>query len=206
MTDAELIHQCLNNDRNAWDEFAQRFLPIIYGTIKNTSKDRFEKFGKQLSRDEYEEIVMELAHDVFVSLMADHCKALRKFEGRGGCPLGGYIGTIANRKALDYWRKIKDTESLDEEVAIGEGKPIKKQDMLSGEHDQLKNLLAKDTVSMLLENLDAQDRKLCELLFLQGMEAKDVAHEIGISVGHFYVRKQRVIQKLKESASKKEFC
>lgn len=206
MTDAELIQGCIDHNKKAWDEFVLRFSPIIYGTIKNRSKNHFEKYGKRASHYEYEEIVETLAHEVFVSILKDNCKALKTFGGL--CPLGGYIGTIANRKAIDYWRRLRNQESIDAEIDTQEGKMQKSFVGLEDDstRDGLKGVFNRDTVALLLNSLDEQERKLCELSFLDELPPNEVAQRLGINVDHFYVRKQRLVKKLKEIAAKKDIC
>ncbi len=206
MTDAELIKGCIDRDKKTWDEFVIRFSPIIHGSIRNTSKNHFEKYGKRASSFEYDEIVDELSHEVFVSILKDNCIALKKFAGH--CPLGGYIGTIANRKAIDYWRRLRNQESIDAEVDTQEGKMQKSFIGLQDDstREGLKDIFNRDTVALLLNGLDEQERKLCELTFLDELPPNEVAERLGINVDHFYVRKQRLIKKLKEIAAGKDIC
>ena len=206
MTDTELIQGCIDRDKKAWDEFVLRFSRIIYGSIRNTSKNNFEKYGKQVSDYEYKEIVETLAHEVFVSILKDNCRALKNFEDR--CPLGGYIGTIANRKAIDYWRRLRNQESIDAEIDTQEGKMQKSFAGLEDDstRDGLKGVFNRDTVALLLNSLDDQERKLCELFFIDGLPPNEVAERLEINVDHFYVRKQRLVKKLQEIAIRKNIC
>jgi RNA polymerase sigma factor (sigma-70 family) len=208
VTESELIQGCVTGDKKSKDDFILRFLPIIYGSIRNRTKSHFEKYGKRVSHDELEDIIEELAHDVVISLLDDNCKALKVFEGKGGCPLEGYIGTIAIRKAIDYWRSIKNMTSIQEseDSVLGPSKELIDAQIDSDAEENITGFIHKELVSKLLSYLDKDDKLLCELVFIQEQRSETIAEVLGISIDNLYVRKQRVLRKLRDISQQKKLC
>ena len=208
MDDFELIKRCAEKDPVARDAFIKQYLPIIYGSIRKASLSRFEKFGKRASHDEYDEIVKEIAHDVVISLFDNDCKVLKDFKGKDGCPLGGYIGAIAVRKAIDYWRRIKNINSIDEEEEREQGPSREIIDAQTDPESEkpFEDFINKESISVLLSFLEKEDRELCDRIFFKEQDPAVIAKELSISIDNFYMRKKRMLEKLKDIAKKKKIC
>ena len=208
MTDSELIQGCITGDKKSREELVLQFLPIIYGSIRNKTKSHFEKYGKRVSYDEHEDIVQELVHDVVISLLDDNCKALKVFEGKNGCPLGGYIGTIAIRKAIDYWRSIKNVTSIQEgeDSDLGQSKELIDAQIDPNAEDAFGGFINKELVSTLLSHLNEDEKYLCDLVFFQELKPEMIAKALTISVDNFYMRKQRLLKKLKDISRQENIC
>ena len=185
MKDFELIQGCISRDKQSWDSFVERFTRLIYDSILKTLK-RYAWPADQ-------QILDELHNDVFVYLLDNDCKILRAFRGDNGCELPHYIRTITVRKTVDYLRKQKRVYSIDERILTPE--------MVERALERQEDI---ETVDMLLAELKDDDRRLCRMFFKEGRRPEDIASQLGISVDNFYVRKQRVLRKLKQIAVSKK--
>jgi RNA polymerase sigma-70 factor, ECF subfamily len=87
--DRRLLARCLEGTDGAWDEFVDRFLPLIVHVVNATGKLRFGEIP-QPTRD-------DLVADVFLKLVEDDFAVLRRFRGQSS--LGTYLVVVCRRIA-----------------------------------------------------------------------------------------------------------
>ncbi|MBI3617737.1 MAG: SIMPL domain-containing protein [Candidatus Omnitrophica bacterium] len=148
MDDFELIKGCIAGGKRFWDVFVEQFTRLIYDSIIRT----FKKYGAEINQD----IIDDLHNDIFVFLLDDQYNALKAFEGRNGCTLASYIRTIAIRKTIDYWRRLRPTTSIDHEGDYEEGKRQKFFNELAifDNHDSLEQEDVLQMVEILFQHLE----------------------------------------------------
>ena len=73
-----------------------------------------------------------------------------------------------------------------------------------GDQEQIINQESQALLVELLETLPDKDKLLIELSYLRELPPEEVAQLLHISVGAFYTRKNRVIEKLKKMAQDKK--
>lgn len=200
MNDLILIRSCLGKEKKAWDNFIDQFSKLVYSSIIGA----FNKYGAKINDDDID----DLHNDVFLAFLEDDFHVLRIFEGRNGCSLASYIRTIAVRKTIDYLRRLKSNVSLDEEVDTQKGEKARfiKELAIFDSHRQLEEEESSKIVEMLLMGLDEKEKQLCSLCFFENHEPALAAQQLGISIDNYYVRKQRLLNKLKEIAINKNLC
>ena len=200
MNDFELIQGCISGDKDSWDQFAERFSRLIYDSILRT----FRKYGKDIDND----TVDDLHNDVFVSLLDNQYKALKIFEGRNGCQLASYIRTISVRKTIDFLRKLRPTTSIEADGEREDGGDPRLREKLSvSEADEsVKQYEMTEISEILLNELKEEERRFCQMMFTEKQSPEDIADKLNISVDNVYVRKQRILNKLKEIARNKNIC
>ncbi|MDP8259643.1 MAG: sigma-70 family RNA polymerase sigma factor [Candidatus Gygaella obscura] len=200
MEDFELIKGCVSGDKESWNTFVEQYTRLIYDSIIRT----FRRFGARIDND----IIDDLHNDIFVVLLKDNYRVLREFEGRNGCSLASYIRTIGVRKTIDYWRKQRPTISIDADKDTEEGKKVQfiKELSVFNIFDSLEKEEAVNIINELFIELKEEERKFCYLCFIDGIEPKEAAQQLGISVDNFYVRKQRALNKLKKIVKDKKIC
>jgi RNA polymerase sigma factor (sigma-70 family) len=191
------IQRCVSGEQAAWDEFVEKFTRLIYDSILRT----FRLYGHSSHSGG---IIDDLHHDVFVTLLDNRYHALRIFEGRNGCQLAQYIRTITVRKTVDYLRKQKPTRSLDDQSGDGDGgRGVFEEVSPPDANDPLVWHEAIRLTEVLLAELQEDERRFCQMCFREGREPEEVAKRFGISVENVYVRKSRLIKKLKQIAQEK---
>lgn len=200
MNDFELIKCCLEKEKKAWNDFVEKFSKLVYNFILKT----FKEYGAETNHDD----VDELHNDVFLTFLENNFHVLRVFEGRNGCSLASYIRTITIRKTIDHLRSLKSNVSLDEEISTQDGEKTRffKELAIFDSYQKLEEEEAAKVVEMLLIDLDEKEKHLCSLCFFENQEPALVAQQLDISIDNFYVRKQRLLNKLKEIAIKKNLC
>lgn len=186
--DHNLIQRCLAKEAKAWDEFVERYSRLIYDAIVRT----FERYGHPRQQD----VLADLHNDIFVLIIEEDCRVLRQFEGRNGCQLGHYLRTVSVRRAVDFLRKIKPTVSLDDDMFDGPGTvqiPHRNPDASVSLIKQEQN----ETLRLLMNRLSQSDREFCQLMMIEGLNPEQVSKKLKISIDYFYVRKKRLIEKLR---------
>jgi RNA polymerase sigma factor (sigma-70 family) len=200
MDDFELIKRCVSGNKAAWDCFVERFTRLIYDSVIRTLR----RCGHQVEQ----ELVNDLHQDIFVSFLEDRYKALREFKGRNGCRLAHYLRTIAVRKTVDHLRGSRRMESFDKE-ADGEGTRhfgLLKELAVFNTHRELDEREAAAITGALLSEIKEDDRRICQMFYHDGRKPKEIAQQFGITIEHFYVRKKRILDRLKEIAVDKKIA
>lgn len=190
MNDFELIQGCIGGRKESWDTFVSQYSSLIYDSIKRV----FRKYNIRISED----IIGDLHNDIFIILLKDQSRALKKFEGRNGCSLASYIRTIAVNRAVNYLKKYEFTISIDEEEETDEGKKKRfiKELAVFNSYDLLEKKDMEAILETLYVELGTKEQKLFRLCIDIGIPEK-IAEQLNVSIDHFYVLKQRLIQKLK---------
>lgn len=200
MEDSELIKGCVSGDKRYWDAFVEQYSRLIYDSIIRT----FKKFGVSVIND----VIDDLFNDVFLALLKDQCKVLREFEGRNGCTLASYLRTISVRRTIDCWRKQRPTISIEQESDTENGNKLEfiKELIFVEDHDSLFKEDAINIVNLIFAQLEKDEQRFCELCFIENKDPLEISSIIGISVDNFYVRKQRMLDKLRRIAKDKKIC
>ena len=93
--DRQLVERCISRDNKAWDAFVEKFQGLISHSIVHTLR----RYSFALEN----QIVEDLFHSVFLSLIENDAKKLRQF--RWQCKLSTWLHVIAVRATIDYLRK-----------------------------------------------------------------------------------------------------
>lgn len=200
MDDFELIEGCVLGNKQCWDEFVEKFSRLIFDSILRT----FRKYGANINND----VIDDLHNDIFVILLKGQCKALKEYEGRNGCSLASYLRTISVRRTIDYLRKQRPTVSIDQEIDTEEGKKLQFIKELSVFDDSysFNKEDAKKVVDLVFAELKEEEKKFCSLCFMENKNPEDLAKLFNISVDNVYVRKQRMLNRLKQIVKDKKIC
>ena len=105
-SDTKLIKACLAQDKVAWDMFVEKYSRLICHAIVNTLK--------KYSTAPENQMVDDLFHTVFLSLIEKNYKKLRQFQWK--CKLSSWLHIIAVRTTIDYLRKQSKHLSLNGET------------------------------------------------------------------------------------------
>ena len=181
--EGELLEGCISGNREEWDIFVKRYSKLIYHTIYKTLRVN----DQPANPDD----VNDLFQEVFTSLCAENSKKLRMFDPRKGCNLPSWIRMITVRMTIDHLRKNRPLASVDD-------LPIEPSQ--AGDQETIINEESISHIRKLLEKLPAKDKLLIELSYMRELPPEEVAQILHISVGAFYTRKNRIIDKLKNLA------
>lgn len=184
LTEDELLRGCILGSKEKWNIFVNQYSKLIYHTIYKTLRVN----DKPTRPDD----VNDLFQEVFASLCADNSKKLRMFDPEKGCSsLASWLRMITVRMTIDHLRKNKPTASIDE---------LPTEPAQVGDQEDIIDKESLNHLRSMLEKLHAKDKLLVELFFMRELPPEEVAQILHISVGAFYTRKNRVIEKLKKIA------
>lgn len=141
----------------------------------------------------------DLTHEVFLALFRDDGRRLRGFESRNGCSFAGWLRVVAIRLTIDVLRRDRRLVSLDDDgAAMTE---LRRTLQSTGDDPELavQGVETAARLNQAIASLGAKDRLLVELHILRGASLPAVATALGVSANAAYVRKSRVLERLRRS-------
>jgi RNA polymerase sigma-70 factor (ECF subfamily) len=168
------ISRLLGGDRQSWGKFVDRYAPVIYSAIF--------KLLKTYSGLADPEQAADLTQVVFMNLVTDNYRLLRKFDARRAS-MTTWLRLIARSRSLDVLRKRRIvTESLDSLVH----EPRAPVPLPMPEIDIPANLLS------------VRQMLIMRLLFDKDMEVDQVAKMLKISAQTVRSTKHKALTKLRK--------
>jgi RNA polymerase sigma-70 factor, ECF subfamily len=187
-SDTKLIIACLSQDKEAWDIFVEKYSRLICHAIVNTLR--------KYSTVPENQVVDDLFHTVFLSLVEKDYKKLRQFQWR--CKLSSWLHMITVRTTIDYLRKQSKHLSLNgetqEEISLKEniinGNPLPSELFEQKEEKRIFELIKND--------LTSTERLFIELYYCRELSSSEIAKTMNTSTNNVYQLKNRVRKKLKK--------
>lgn len=145
------------------------------------------------------DLAEDLTHEVFLALFRDDGRRLRNFEGRNGCSFTGWLKVVAVRCAIDRLRRDHRMHSLDDDTPA---MTALRRELRARTPDPEEALQGSQTAARLREaigELASKDRMLVEIHIVRGAPLDQVARALGVSANAAYVRKSRVLDRLRRS-------
>jgi len=199
MDDLEFVQRCVKGDKQAWDEFVDKYSRLIYNYIHSILK---LKGVNQFSQDN----IRDLFQDIFLLLAQDNFKKLRSFKARNGCSLASWLRRIVINHTIDYIRKTKSIISLDEET----DEEFSLKDILTDDSPSIKDTLSEKekfvSLKDCIQELDTDDKYFVELHINRGLGLQELKGHFRVSRGAIDMRKKRIIERLRECFKHKGFA
>lgn len=164
--------------RALFDEYFSYVFSIVYGRLKNCA-----------AREDIDECISDVFSDVFLSYDAGS-----RFDGE----LKGFISTVANRKAVNMYRRLSSekarfTPADDKELSrIPDGTDVQN----TAEGSELKAMLLKK-----IGELGEPDSGIILRKYYHNMTSKEIAAEVSLTPEAVRVRCGRALKKLKKMLS-----
>lgn len=152
-SEAELIKGCLKSERQFQEEFYSRYASKMLSVCC--------RYAKNTSEAE------DVLHEGFIKAFGK----LDKFKGNGS--LEGWVRRIMVNTSLENFRRQKNLQVVDE---------FEEENSLKMDPKALSNMSA-DEILGLVQKLPSGFRVVFNLYALEGYSHKDIAQELGISVG-----------------------
>jgi RNA polymerase sigma-70 factor (ECF subfamily) len=187
-TDADLLYRTLSKEANAWRELVRRFRSLVYRCVTKV----IGRYDSVLSSADADEVYGE----VLVALVRDDMRKLRLYDARRGTKLSSWIGMISTNTAYDFLRQSARRPALDRIDGVME--------IDSFEQSPLENVLEEERRGELNDLLSAysdKDRAFVSLYYAHGLDAEEVASEMGISVKTVYSKKHKLLARLQRTLS-----
>lgn len=197
MTDLEFAHRCVRGEKQAWDEFVDKYSHLIYNYIYSVLKTK----GFRLTQENINDIFQE----IFLSLTKDNFKKLRSFKARNGCSLASWLRQVVINFTIDYIRKLRPVVSLEEEI---DDEFILK-DILADDSASIRDTIADEErflhLKDCIDKLENDDKYFLELYINKGLSLEELKDMFRISRGAIDMRKSRIIESLRECFKSKGF-
>ncbi len=165
--DRALLQRCLTRQPGAWNDFVDRFLGLIYHTVRHTAHLR--------SVDLRPEDTEDIAAEILLKVVGNDYAALRQFKGN--CSLATYLTVIARRTCV---------HELARRAAAHEVQPARAKDVAQTEVEQPPQaevgLESLEEVQKLLARLPSRERRVVALYYLEGRSYEEIATELNIPV------------------------
>ncbi len=187
-SDADLLRRTLHREDNAWRELVRRFRSLIYRCVTKV----IGRYDSVLSSADADEVYGE----VLVALVRDDMRKLRLYDARRGTKLSSWIGMISTNTAYDFLRQSSRRPALDRIDGV--------PDVDSFEPSPLENVLEEERrgeLNHLLADYSDKDRTFVSLYYAHGLDAEEVAGEMGISVKTVYSKKHKLLARLQRTLS-----
>lgn len=171
-SDETLVKQALKGKKSAWVVLVKRYEKNLYNyTLRMVSNP---------------DDALDLMQDVFVAVFRN----LASF--RGESPFKGWLFKIAHYRCIEFYRRKKPTQSLDDapqlEEQSSEGCP--ELYLLSGQQASLLNKA--------MQTLPINQKLVVELKFFQYCTFDEISQQLGISINTVKSRLYTALDKLKD--------
>lgn len=163
--DLYLATACSQNDRVAWEHFADDYAALLRNFALQACKNASES--------------EDLAQGITAKLLQDKDR-IGGYNGRG--TLAGWLRVAVSRAAIDHFRRGKRMTSLEELQEKGSDAVLQKPDT-KGEGERLDSQwgpIFTRIASECLRSLPARDRLLLCLHYLRNVSLKDLGRQFGI--------------------------
>lgn len=182
--DRKLIRRCLNHEAEAWREFVDRFIGVIYHAIAHSAHMR----SVVLQPDEVE----DFAADVMTQIVQSNFKILRHFRGKSS--LATYLAVIARRIVVNRLARRQAIER------------IRASRLSSYEVQALPPELRIETeeeVQRLLGGLEGREAELIRGFYLENKSYREISEDLGIPENSVGPLLSRLRERLRDSATRK---
>lgn len=170
-SDEALVKQALKGKKSAWITLVKRYEKNLYNyTLRMVSNP---------------DDALDLMQDVFMAVFRN----LASF--RGDSPFKGWMFKIAHYRCIEFYRRKKSTQSLDD---------IPEQEEQTSEacpEAQMFNGQQANMLSSAMQLLPVNQKLVVELKFFQHCTFDDIAQQLGISVNTVKSRLYSALDKLK---------
>jgi RNA polymerase sigma-70 factor, ECF subfamily len=182
----QLLLAVLDGDSDASRSFFNRYNCTIEMCVR--------KVLRGSNRPAHDEDVRDLVGEVWLSLLEDDKRPLRRFDPDREIRVSTWIGLLARNKAIDRLRGRQERTVSFEDT--GDDEPPAPAPLPC---EQLEAREERAIASRALDELGRDDRAFLEAWYTDGREPETLAKTFGISVGTVYSRRFKIQAKLARS-------
>ena len=180
-TSSSLVRQVVRGDAQAWERFANLYVPLVYAWAKNS--------GLQASD------ALDVCQNVFMSVVRG-LPAFRSDEP--GQSLRGWLRTITRNAVIDLHRKQgRQPTLLDDAALISDPLGAEATDEESLPASE-RSLLVARAAEIVQRELDPTTWDMFWQLSIEGRTAKEIAATSGLSIWAVYKARMRVLARFQE--------
>ncbi len=168
-----IIDGLKSRDEKVISQFIDLYGPYIYSIVFNVVKNKFD--------------AEEATQDVVLKIISK----IETFDYT--CKLKTWMYTIANRRAIDYRRRVKYYDD------VGEAHQLKMEESTI---KQIEDQEKKSWIQMALNELPEKDSQLLQLYYLKELSIQEVGEITGLSVSNIKVKLFRLRHKMAQKLKK----
>jgi RNA polymerase sigma-70 factor (ECF subfamily) len=167
--DQALLQRCLDGESSAWEEFLERYRPVIERAVRFT----FLRCVYRIPDSDVENVVQ----DLLTRLYERDCRRLRSFQGL--CPFAAWLKSLAVRITLNTIRDEKrrgrfgggEIEDLALQPAPGGGESPAPEG-----REEIRRL------DVVLDSLGPLQRTVLKMFYYDGLSYRQISAALGIPV------------------------
>lgn len=167
--EADLLQRCLDGEASAWEEFLERYRPVLERAVRFT----FLRCVYRIPQDDVENVVQ----DLLARLYERDCRRLRSFQGR--CPFAAWLKSLAVRITLNTIRDEKRRGRYGggeiEDLAL-QPAPDGGEQPDPGEREAIRRL------DVVLDSLGPVQRTALKMFYYDGLSYRQISLALGIPV------------------------
>lgn len=188
----ELLERCLSQDKKAWDAFVDQYTGLISHAIAQTLQT--------YSVPQANQVIPDLFHIVFLSIIENDCKKLRQFQWK--CSLSSWLHLIAVTVTVDYLRKQSKHLPLNGETGPDESlsEEIPDSNPLPDRIIELKD--EKRLLQQIKKDLSSKERLFLELCYSRELPPARISKILNTTENNVYQLKNRIREKMKKMAGR----
>jgi RNA polymerase sigma-70 factor (ECF subfamily) len=169
-SDEKLIAQALNGNKSAWLALVKRYEKHLYNYALRMVNNPAD--------------AMDLLQDIFIALFRN----LASF--RGECPFKSWLFKIAHYRCLEFYRRKRPTQSLDDVPEQEDGQSLCLENGIYQQQQSSALLQA-------MKYLPVKQKLVVELKFFQQCTFEDISQQLDISINTAKSQLYSALDKLK---------
>ncbi len=186
--DRNLLKRCVAEEPGAWRDFVDRFIGLFVHVINHAAHARSVTSKPQ--------DVDDLCAEVFLALVADDYKILRRFRGKSS--LATYLTVIARRIVVREMSRRKMAEALGHVSAQGAGVERAELDAAELAATEQSRIDDMEEVEQMLTGLSVGDAEVVRQYHLEGKSYREISQGLGLAENTIGPTLSRARQKLRE--------
>lgn len=186
--DRQLLDRCLRKEPNAWNDFVDRYMGLVYHVIHHVSHAR----SVVLSPADIEDIAAE----ILLAVVDDDYAILRRFKGNSSLPT--YLTVVARRIC------VRDIIKRGREAELGHTHAHRAGLAAEGSSDEVAAVATKEEVDRMLERLSGREAEVVQLYHLKYLNYRQIGKQLGIpenSVGPILAKARATLRRAAEQRS-----
>ena len=171
MNEASLIERCLKQDKQAWEEFVEKYSALVCWAIGQ----RLTNFGYNFTQED----ISDIHQDVFFSIWQEKKIAQLRDKNK----IVAWLSMVAGNKAIDYFRTVKRITPATVE-SIFEERQDKEEEVLWS-NKALEEIYSNDIINAVKETLEEfshQEKIILKFNILYQNTHQEIADILSISV------------------------
>ena len=164
-----LLQRCLDGDSSGWEEFLERYRPLLERTVRYT----FLRCLYRIPHADVENVVQ----DLLARLYEKDCRRLRTYQGR--CPFPAWLKSLAVRITLNTIRdeKLRGRFGGGELEDLGlQAPPDAREESAPEEREEIRRLDA------VLDSLGPLQKTVLKMFYYDGLSYRQISAALKIPV------------------------